>query len=142
MNAFPVVIDTNVILSGLRFRNGFSFTLLKQIPEKLFTMCISVPLILEYETVLTKHMKQTGLTKEDIGDFIDYTCCVGRRTEIFYLWRPVLKDPFDDHVLELAVASGSRYIISFNKKDFSPARSFGIGVVSPKEFLQSKEEIE
>ena len=76
-------------------------------------------------------------TDEDIRDFIDYLCRIGRPTQIYYLWRPILKDPFDDHVLEVAVASESPYIVSYNKKDFKAAKSFGIEIVSPFEFLKT-----
>jgi len=55
-------------------------------------------LILEYEAILTNHNDTLGLSKSDIKDFIDYICSIGNQTEIFYLWRPILKDPFDDHV--------------------------------------------
>jgi len=48
-----------------------------------------------------------------------------------------IKDPFDDHVLEVAVASESPYIVSYNKKDFKAAKSFGIEIVSPFEFLKT-----
>ena len=131
-----IVIDTNVILSGLSSLHGFSYKLLERIPDRIFNICISVPLIMEYESVLLKHNKKTGLNETDIRDYIDYICDVGIKTEMFYLWRPILKDPYDDHVLELAVASGSKYLVTFNRKDFLPAEKFDISVVTPKEYLR------
>ena len=95
-------------------------------------------LILEYEAILTNHLDITGLSKEDINDFIDYICSIGNQSKIFYLWRPLLKDPFDDHVLEIAVASCSNYIITYNKKDFDKAKSFNIFPITPDEYLEER----
>lgn len=55
---------------------------------------------------------------------------------IYYLWRPILKDPKDDMVLEVAVASSADYIVTYNVKDFIPAKDFGIELASPKDILQ------
>jgi len=130
-----VVIDSNVIYSGLLSQKGSSFKLLKLIPDNAFTVAVSVPLILEYESVLVKNLGKLNLNKKDVNDFLDYICAVAEDTRIFYLWRPLLKDPYDDHILEVAVSSNSKYIITYNIKDFLEARSFGIKVISPDVFL-------
>ncbi len=130
-----VVIDSNVIYSGLLSQKGSSFKLLKLIPDNAFTVAVSVPLILEYESVLVKNLGKLNLNKKDINDFLDYICAVAEDTRIFYLWRPLLKDPYDDHILEVAVSSNSKYIITYNIKDFEEARFFGIKVISPDIFL-------
>jgi putative PIN family toxin of toxin-antitoxin system len=133
-----VVIDTNVMLSGLKSRNGYSFRLLSQIPQQMFRPCVSVPLVLEYEAVLKKHLK--FLTDQQIDDVINYICSVSEHTKIHYLWRPVLRDPFDDHILELAINAQAKTIVTFNSRDFGPSSEFGIEIMRPKEFLQSLEE--
>ena len=107
-----IVIDTNVILSGLQSDMGYSHRLLELLPSDKFNICISVPLVLEYEAQLRKQLPKDIFRSEDIVDFVDYICKIGQKISIYYLWRPYLKDPFDDHVLELAIASGSRYIIT------------------------------
>ncbi len=71
-----------------------------------------------------------------IDNIIDYFCTIGIETEIFYLWRPFLKDPKDDFILELAVNSHADTIVTFNKKDFKGVEQFGVRVLSPKEFLK------
>jgi len=53
-----------------------------------------------------------------------------------FLWRPVLKDPKDDHVLELAVEASAQFIVTYNLRNFAGAEKFGIQVVTPKEFLK------
>ena len=70
-------------------------------------------------------------TSSDIDNIINYYCKIGIRAEIFYLWRPFLPDPEDDHILELALAAGCDYIVTYNKKDF-----IGIEVVDAADFLK------
>lgn len=135
-----IVIDTNVIISGLQSDMGYSHKLLEILPNREFDICVSVPLILEYEAQLKKHLPPEVFTDEDIADFIDYICKIGSKTPIYYLWRPYLKDPFDDHVLELAIASQSQYIVTFNKKDFTGTERYGIKVVKSGEFFDILEE--
>ena len=134
-----VVIDTNVVLSALQSKNGKSFGLISKIGSGLFDFAISVPLILEYEAILKNHLDRNIFSDSDIEDFIDYICSVGIKTKIFYLWRPYLRDPFDDHVLELAINAGAETIITFNKKDFLKAESLGMKIQTPKEFLEEME---
>jgi putative PIN family toxin of toxin-antitoxin system len=131
-----IVIDTNVIVSALRSRRGASYELLMHIGKNKFDINISVPLILEYESAAKKLIGKTKLKKKDIDDIVDYICTVAQKWKIFYLWRPYLKDPKDDLVLELAVTSESKFIVTYNKKDFQNVKTFGLRVVTPKEFLK------
>ena len=61
------------------------------------------------------------------------------RQEIHYLWRPVLRDPDDDLILEVAVVGGYDSIVTFNIKDFKRSERFGIRILSPREFLAELE---
>ena len=136
MNVPVVVIDTNVILSALKSINGQSNRLLQKIDTGVFDFALSVPLVLEYEFVLKEYLNGMDYSHKSIDDFLDYLCRVGKHIELFYLWRPYLKDPYDDHVLEVAIQSNSEFIITYNKKDFKEAESLGIKIVTPKEFLK------
>ena len=83
-------------------------------------------------------MRHCGpLRSEQIGDLVDYVCKVGRRQRIFYLWRPLLRDPKDDMVAEVAVAGGAEAVVTHNGKDFVGLEKFGIRAVSPQEFLRN-----
>ena len=135
MKSLKVVIDTNVIFSGLLSQKGSSYKLLKLIPRNIFTVVLSVPLVLEYESILSKNLKKLNLTKSDIDDFLDYLCSISEHSLIYYLWRPILKDPYDDHILELAFASNSKYIITYNISDFKETDKFGIITITPDQFL-------
>ena len=130
-----IVIDTNVLISGLRSRNGASFKLLMLLGLDRFVVSVSVPLVLEYEETSKFFSRKFRLSHKDIDDIIDYLCSISEHRKIHFLWRPVLGDPSDDMVLELAVESESKYILTYNKKDFRGAEKFGIDVVTPKEFL-------
>ena len=136
-----IVIDTNVILSALQSNKGKSFELISKIPEDVFNFAISVPLILEYEAVLKRKLNRTIFTDSDIEDFINYLCKVGIKTKLFYLWRPYLKDPFDDHVLEVTIQSNASTIVTYNKKDFKEAENLGLKILTPKEFLETSQEV-
>ncbi len=136
MGIVNVVIDTNVLVAALRSRQGSSYKLLISLPDEVYLPNVSVPLFVEYESVLKrKGMIPETLTIENIEAVLDYFLSKASIREVFYLWRPLLKDPKDDLVLEVAVESQSEYIISFNKKDFKEASMFGIRTVTPKEFL-------
>jgi putative PIN family toxin of toxin-antitoxin system len=130
-----IVIDTNVIFTALKSRNGASFKLVSLIPSKTFSIAISVPLIIEYEDVLRRGKLPATITANDITDFIDFFCYIGDHQEIFFLWRPFLPDSSDDLVLEVAVASGCDVIITYNKRHFKNAEKFGLRILDPKEFL-------
>ncbi len=131
-----VVIDTNVIIAGLRSRRGASFQLLQLIGSGMFEINISVPLILEYHDVLLRQLPHLQLSKTDAEDFIDYFCAVGNAHEIFYLWRPTLRDPNDEMLLELGVKAQCDFIVTFNKRDFKGIEQFGLIAITPVEFLE------
>jgi putative PIN family toxin of toxin-antitoxin system len=136
-----IVIDTNVIYSALRSKRGASSKLLSLIGTGLFEIHLSVPLVLEYEDVLLRENMSLPVTQEVIADVIDSLCALGQHHEIYFLWRPYLRDPKDEFVLELAVASGCQYIITYNARDFMDVEEFGIQVKTPKEFLREIGEI-
>ncbi len=136
MKKFKVVIDTNIIVSALRSRNGYSFKLLSIIDDERFQVFISIPVILEYEDAIKREKSIIKLKKNEIDDVLDYISLIAEKRKIYYLWRPYLKDRKDDMFLELAVESESDYIITYNKRDFEGIEKFGIRIIKPKEFLK------
>lgn len=136
MAAPLVILDTNVLVAATRSRHGASFALLSRVGGKDFRIAVSVPLVLEYEYALLNHREESGLSEADIGAILDYLCSTAHRQEIFFLWRPSLRDPKDDMVLELAVAAEADAIVTHNKRDFAGASDFGVEVLTPPELLQ------
>ncbi len=136
-----IVIDMNVLISALRSRNGASFQVLSRVGQGLFDFVLSVPLVLEYEGVGKRVSRSVGLTHADVNDVVDYMCRVGQLREVFFLWRPFLRDPLDDMVLEVAVEGECGFIVTHNVRDFAGAEKFGLEVVRPGEFLRRLEEM-
>lgn len=128
-----IIIDTNVLVAALKSRRGPSFRLLSLVGTGRFEICLSAPLLFEYEDVVTR--ESIGINKSAAKDVLDYLCHVAVLQEIHYLWRPFLRDPKDDLVLELAVASQSAQIITYNIKDFAGSERFGIHAIKPADFL-------
>lgn len=131
-----IILDTNVFIAALRSTRGASFKLLSLVGTGKFDLIISVPLVFEYEDVAKRQSRALGLSYQDIDDILDYLCQVGERRSIFFLWRPLLQDPKDDFVLELAVESGCDYIVTFNAKDFVGAERFSLKIAQPKDLLK------
>jgi putative PIN family toxin of toxin-antitoxin system len=132
-----IVIDTNVLVSALRSSRGASHRLLMLVGGTDFEITLSVPLVLEYEDVVKRMPEATGLSDGDVDDIIDYLCDVAHRQEIHFLWRPVLRDSRDDHVLELATEAGCSVVVTHNIRDFSGSERFGVSAITPGEFLRS-----
>ena len=131
-----IVLDTNVLIAGLRSRNGASFQVLSLVGESAFELNVSVPLVLEYEEVAKRESRALGLTHAEIDEVLDYLCAVATHREIYFLWRPVLRDAADDMVLEVAVDAGCDIVVTHNVRDFAGAERFGVRVLTPGEFLR------
>lgn len=142
MPSYQIVLDTNVLIAGLRSNRGASYKLLTLLNNERWRLNVSTALILEYEEVLKKERTQLGLSLEDIDAVISALCSIANRRTIFYLWRPTARDPDDDFLIDLAVESQADFIITYNKRDLQAAQRFGIQLVTPKEFLQIVGEIE
>lgn len=130
-----VVLDTNVMYAALRSRRGASNALLRQLGTNAFQIVLSTALALEYESVLKREALMLGYTTEDVDTLVDYLCAVARPHPIYFLWRPQLRDPKDDMVLELAVNAACPYIVTFNVRDFKGCERFGVQTVTPADFL-------
>jgi len=136
MDSPQIVLDTNVLVAALRSHRGASRRLFDRIDAGIFELNISVPLVLEYEEVCKRSLREISLTAKDVDDLLDFLCRVAHHRTVSFLWRPLLSDPDDELVLELAVAASCSHIVTFNKADFREAKLFGIQVATPREFLQ------
>jgi predicted nucleic acid-binding protein len=130
------VLDAGVVASALRSGDGASRRLLLLLGRADFEINVSVSLILEYEDAAGRTAGKAGLTQSGIDDIIDYLCRVANRHTVHFLWRPRLKGQKVDHVLELAVKAGCRFIVANNVGDFKDVEKFGIRAVTPKDFLR------
>jgi len=128
------VLDSNVLVAALRSRQGAANAILRETARKRFEIALSVPLYCEYLDVLSRP-GMVPLTQEYVEEFCLSLAAIAHLQEIYFLWRPLLPDPKDDMVLELAVAAQARYLVTFNTGDFRPAGSFRLKVVTPSHFL-------
>ena len=134
-----IVIDTNVLIAAARSNAGASFELLRlfEAGDTRWQWNISTALLLEYEAVLKREQHRQGRTLALADSLLDDIAARANRHAIFYLIRPFLADPDDELVLELALASASVYIVTHNRDDFRNAGRFGLGVLTPGEFLRT-----
>ncbi len=134
-----VVIDTNVWISALISEDGQSRDIIRLAFNNKISPQISTSLFLEYEAVMKRKKIQNlcSLTLEEQNDLFQAFLSTCKWNEIFYLWRPNLGDKDDDFLIELAVASNSKVIITDNKKDVGDGElKFNFEVLTPKEFLE------
>lgn len=140
MGPIQFVLDTNIIYSGLRSKRGASYQLLSLIDSNTYEINLSVPLLIEYEDVLKRNPDSLQLTTNEIDQFLNYLCLKSNWHEVYFLWRPLLKDPEDDMILELAIRANSNYIVTYNTSDFTNIDTFGIQVVTAQEALRILQE--
>ena len=136
MKIQKIILDTNVLFAGLYSSSGASFKVLRLIQNKTIKPVISTTLLFEYEDVLKRKQKLLELTDPEIEVVLDNLCYYSELQKIYFLWRPYLKDPKGDHVLELAVASASDIIVTHNIKDFKGLDRFSIQAITPKLLLE------
>jgi putative PIN family toxin of toxin-antitoxin system len=133
------VLDTNVVVAGMRSPRGVSAALLMAARRGRITPLANVALALEYEATcaLAEHRLASGLTLDEVMIFLDAVLAMVEPVESHFMWRPQLRDPGDELVLEAAVNGQARAIVTFNQRDFgsTPAK-FGIEVLSPAEALR------
>jgi putative PIN family toxin of toxin-antitoxin system len=128
------VLDTDVVVAALRSDRGASRQLLLAALNRQFELLLSVPLILEYESVLTRpeHLEACGLTRAEVGKVLDDLAATATPVRLAFRWRPQLADPDDDMILETAVNGGASAIVTFNQRDFvAGTRAFDCEVLLP-----------
>ena len=125
----------------MRSSRGAAFKLLSLFRSGAYRLAISVPLVLEYEDVLGRDHGDFSIDSKVADAILDQICAVAEKYDIHFLWRPILRDPKDDHILELAVTSQATYIVTYNPKDFADVIRFGIRVISPREMLRQLGEL-
>jgi predicted nucleic acid-binding protein len=139
------VLDTAAMVAAIRSDRGASRRLLRVALEgQGLRLLVSVPLLIEYEAVMTRpeHLRAARLTAGDIGVLLDAVAAIAERVELAFLWRPVLPDADDDMVLETAINGRADGIVTFNRRDFEPAKArFGIAVLQPGEAVRRLESI-
>ncbi|MDO8518832.1 MAG: putative toxin-antitoxin system toxin component, PIN family [Deltaproteobacteria bacterium] len=133
-----IVVDTNVIYSAFVSNRGYSFKLMEKMLEGEESFLVNYSLAMEYYKILTdpEHLRRIPLSLNEIEDLFAKLLQKGSFKDVYYLWRPNLKDTKDDFLVELAVAGRAEAIITFNRKDLvSGDMKMGLKVMTPKNYL-------
>lgn len=119
---YRVVLDTHVLVAALSSRRGASFALLSHAINQGFALLASPALWLEFEAVLKRPevAQRHQLTLQDIDDVLNALCEVVEPVQSHFLWRPQLRDPNDEMVLEAAINGAATHLVTFNLRDFDP----------------------
>src|SRR5262245_58198471 len=136
------VLDTDVVVAAVRSDRGASRVLLTAALERRYRVIASVPLMLEYEAVLTRpeHLAAARIATADVEVLLDAIALVAERVRISYLWRPMLPDVDDDLVLETAVNGRAELVVTFNRRDFEMvAPRFGLEILTPADAIRRLE---
>jgi putative PIN family toxin of toxin-antitoxin system len=135
-----VIIDGNVLVSAFTSALGASRTVLRRVLRGEAVALLSVALFMEYEAILTRPetQRRCPLTRVEQVQLFDAFLTGAEMVEVYYRWRPDLRDEGDNHVLELAVAAGNAPILTYNRRDFAGGqlRFPGIQVLSPAMWLK------
>jgi putative PIN family toxin of toxin-antitoxin system len=132
-------LDTDVIVAAMRSPGGASAAILRKARLGKVTLLVSVPLAMEYEAVCSEaeHRLAAQLTEREVQIFLDAVVAMAEQVETHFLWRPQLRDPGDEMVLEAAVNGRADLLVTFNVRDFGPVPShFGIELLIPRDALE------
>ncbi len=132
-------MDTDAIIAAMRSPPGASAAIIRKARQGKVALLLSVPLAMEYEAVCVRpeHQLAAGLSEQEVRIFVDAVIAIAEPVKIHYLWRPQLRDPSDEMVLETAVNGRANLLITFNVRDYgtAPVR-FGIEVMTPREAVE------
>ena len=139
MGYMRVVLDTSILVAGLRSRRGASNRILELVAEQRCIPLVTTAVFLEYEAVLRRPEQRlaTGMSDKDIDGFLAALASAAEPVELDFLWRPQLPDPADEIILEAAINGRAKAIVTHNIRDFLPANKvFGIAVMTPATLLK------
>ena len=130
-----IVVDTNILVAATRSRYGPSFALMQLVRTRRVLMCCSPALFLEYEDVLQRadQWEASGLSVKDVDAILNELAALLEPVLTHYQWRPQLRDPADEMVLEAAANTRVGALVTYNARDFIPAKRFGIRVLTPEQ---------
>ena len=134
-----IVLDTSVLVAGLRSRNGPNNALLREVALSKLTLLCTPPLFLEYEDVLKRpdQIAAHGLSRTQVDVFMGKLAEIVVPVDVRFQWRPQVADPNDEMVLEAAINGYADALITNNLRDFAGVKDrFGIPVLSPVQMLK------
>lgn len=134
-----IVLDASVIVAGLLTRFGAGNAVLRLIATRRLRLLATPPLFLEYEGVLQRAEQRLahGLTPGQIDEVLGELAALIEPVELHFRWRPQLRDPNDEMVLEAAINGQADALVTYNLSDFaSAAHRFKMQVMHPAHLLK------
>ena len=131
-------MDTDAVVAAMRSPAGASAAMIRAMRQRQATLLLSVPLAIEYESVCrrSEHREASGLSVQQVEIFLDAIIAMGEPVRTHFLWRPQLRDPNDEMVLEAAVNGRANVLVTFNVRDYGTAAAeFGVEVLLPREAI-------
>jgi len=122
----------------MRSPGGASAAVLREVRQGRATLLVSVSLALEYEAVCgePEHRTAAGLSEREVGIFLTAVIAMAEPVKSHFLWRPQLRDPGDEMVLEAAVNGRADALVTFNRRDYGTVpECFGVEVLLPREAI-------
>ncbi len=129
------VLDTNVLLAGLRSNKGASFELLRLLRAGKWKLVLSNTVLTEYEEVVKREAAALDLTLADADELLDVLCLLAEPCTVSDRWTPILTDPSDEALVQLASEAKANCLVTHNRRHLEPATRLGIKVLAPKQFL-------
>jgi putative PIN family toxin of toxin-antitoxin system len=133
-----LVLDTDVVVAAMRSPAGASAAIVRLARRGRVTLLVSVALALEYEAVCSRleHRLAAGLSEDEVNVFVDAIVALAQPVTMHFLWRPQLRDPGDEMVLETAINGEAEALVTFNARDFGGAPiHFGVDLLLPGEVI-------
>src|SRR5260370_9438583 len=134
-----VFLESDVVVAGMRSPGGAYAEILRKARRGRVTLLVSVPLAVEYEAICSEaeHRLAAGLSEREVEIFLDAVVAMAEPVTTHFLWRPQLRDPGDEMVLEAAGNGQADLLVTFNVRDFGTVPSrFGIEMMIPRDALE------
>jgi putative PIN family toxin of toxin-antitoxin system len=115
-----IVVDTNVFIGAIISSEGLNRELIRRCLLGEYHPLISNTLYLEYESVIEREeiIAKSQLDISKVNELLDSFLSVSMWVNIYYSWRPNLRDEGDNHVIELAIAGNAQILATNNLRDF------------------------
>jgi putative PIN family toxin of toxin-antitoxin system len=136
-----IVVDTNVFIGAILSSQGLNRQLIRRCLLGEYQPLMGTALFTEYESVMERSeiIARCPLDRTEILDLLAAFVSVSEWVNIYYTWRPNLRDEGDNHVIELAVAGNAKILATNNIKDFQAAELLfpNLRILTPEQIIRS-----